>query len=128
MDGNGRLLISVGHDIQQISEMEKVHALREPGVFFTQRERDNFKLQNLNQSLAAAFAAKEAFFKALPTVVNFFWTDVEVLRDQAGKPHYHLGGAVGSLFTKACWRAVLSVSHSGDYVSVVTLITTDGSV
>lgn len=129
MDGDGRVLIGLGHDIQQVSEMERAEALRQPNLFFTRREIDNCQLQtDFVRSLATAFSAKEAFFKALPPLVGFFWTDVEVVRDRRGKPLYCLGGLVGRLFSESDWRATLSISHSGDYVSVVTLITDSGSI
>ncbi|HXI22635.1 MAG TPA: 4'-phosphopantetheinyl transferase superfamily protein [Pyrinomonadaceae bacterium] len=129
MDGVGWVLIGLGHDIQQVTEMENAEALRQPDLFFTRREIDNCRLQtDFVQSLAASFSAKEAFFKASPPLVDFFWTDVEVMRDRHGKPLYCLGGLVGRIFSEAGWRATLSISHSGDYVSVVALITDSGSI
>jgi holo-[acyl-carrier protein] synthase len=122
------VLIGLGHDIQRVSEFDGLLALRQPGLFFTDLEARHFALQDRPiESLAATFSAKEALFKALPTVGAFFWTDIEVTHDDHGKPGYRLRGRLGQISFQSDWRICLSISHSGEYVSTVALIATGGS-
>lgn len=60
--------------------------------YFTENEQKMFdEKKNKPQSVAANFAVKEAFSKALGTGVrDFALTEVEVLRDQLGKPYINL--------------------------------------
>ena len=122
------MLIGLGHDIQLISQLEDAQALRQPGLFFTERETSRFSAQPQPiESLAATFSAKEALFKALPKVEGYFWTDIEVIHDERGRPGYFLQGVLRQWFLRSDWRAYLSISHSGDYVSAVALIASGGS-
>ena len=121
------MLIGLGHDIQRVSEFENVHALRRPGLFFTERETRHISRQDQPLvSLAATFSAKESLFKALPRVRAFFWTDIEVTHDEHGKPGYWLHGRLGQIFSLSGWQICLSISHSGEYVSTVALIASGG--
>lgn len=45
------------------------------------------------ESLAARFAAKEAFVKALRAPAGMSWQDIEVVTDAAGAPEFLLRGA-----------------------------------
>lgn len=61
---------------------------------FTEREREYFKKKkDPSESVAAAFAAKEAFSKLLGTGVRgFAMKDIEVVRDGLGKPELYFKG------------------------------------
>ena len=67
-------MINCGTDIVKISRLEK--ALETPGFYekvFGKRERAEFEKRGARlESLAAAFAAKEAFGKALGTGIRGF--------------------------------------------------------
>jgi holo-[acyl-carrier protein] synthase len=68
--------------------------------------------------LAARFAAKEAFVKALGTGLRdgICWTEIEVVNDQLGKPHLQLSGRTQQLFSeRGTATAHLSLSHDGDH-------------
>ena len=74
--------------------------------------------------LAARFAAKEAFLKALGTGLRdgLSWHDMEVVHDPLGKPSLQLSGRAASLVQARAIAAVhLSYSHDGDY-AVATVI------
>ena len=83
------MIFGIGCDIIEISRIEK--SMKNPRFLsenFTYRENDYFKNKKYNpQSVAAAFAAKEAFSKALGTGISgFSLCDVEVLHDGLSKP------------------------------------------
>ncbi len=74
--------------------------------------------------LAARFAAKEAFLKALGLGLRdgLSWQDLEVVRDALGRPSLVLGGRAAELVAARNIAAVhLSYSHDGDY-AVATVI------
>ena len=65
-------------------------------------------------SLAVRFAAKEAVAKAFGTGVRgFTWLDIEVKRDDLGKPHILLHGKAKKLATKQKVKQIhISLSHN----------------
>jgi holo-[acyl-carrier protein] synthase len=66
--------------------------------------------------LAARFAAKEAYSKAIGTgMKGITWKKIEVVNDRAGKPNIYVNG-------KFVRNAMVSLSHSRDYASAVVLI------
>ncbi len=74
--------------------------------------------------LAARFAAKEAFLKALGTGLRdgLSWQQIGVVRDQLGCPSLDLSGRAAELLAaRGASRAHLSFSHDGDY-AVATVI------
>lgn len=117
------MLIAVGHDLQLVGELAGREDLREPGVIFTEAECERFSRSvDPLRSLAGAFAAKEALFKALPPIDGAFWTDIELVHDRRGAPSLRVHGALAERFARAGWRALLSISHSGDYASAVVIV------
>ncbi|MBU8896866.1 4'-phosphopantetheinyl transferase superfamily protein [Corallococcus sp. M34] len=124
MDGSGRVLIGLGHDLQAVHELESVEGLREPGVFFTQAELAHFaRASSPHESLAAGFSAKEALFKALPPVDGWFWTDAELHHDARHAPRFEFHGALREHAEREGWHTLLSLSHSGGFVSTVVVVT-----
>ncbi|MCA9695513.1 MAG: holo-ACP synthase [Nannocystaceae bacterium] len=117
------MLIAVGHDLQLVAELAGRDDLREPGLVFTAAEcaRIDQSADPL-RSLAGAFAAKEALFKALPALDGAFWTDMELVHDRRGAPSLRLHGVLAERFASAGWRALLSISHSGDYASAIVIV------
>ena len=93
--------------------------------FFTEEEvAYAFKKSSPDRSLAAAFAVKEAFGKALGTGVSGFgFKEVSLVRDPiAGKPEVRLYGQAEALFRKKANRLWVSVTHeAGLAVAVVVL-------
>jgi holo-[acyl-carrier protein] synthase len=123
VDGAGRVLIGLGHDLQALQEMDRVEDLWEPGVFFTERETARFRQSRAPlQSLAAGFSSKEALFKALPPLVGWHWTDAEVLHDERSAPYFAFHGVLREHLERKGWQALLSISHSGGFVSAVVLV------
>jgi holo-[acyl-carrier protein] synthase len=76
-------------------------------------------------ALAARWAAKEAFVKALgPGVGPVPYRDVEVVRGQDGAPSLALhGAAAAALAGRGAARALVSMSHEREYaVATVVLV------
>ena len=72
--------------------------------------------RNKYQHLAARFASKEAFFKALGKRIK--WTDVELVNLASGKPQLNIKAPERSSF-----RCVhVSVSHLADYAAAVVIL------
>lgn len=74
--------------------------------------------------LAARFAAKEAFFKALGLGLRdgMSWHDIEVVRDDLGRPFLLIKGRAAAIVAERSIAAShLSYSHDGDY-AVATVI------
>lgn len=118
------MLIGLGHDIQIISELEAIQFLGKPGFFFTAKEVDYIKnRKKILESMAGFFSSKEAFFKALPEDVDFFWTDLEILHTKKFSPYFHFYNNLKSFIRQEKLKVQLSISHSGNYVSSVVIIT-----
>ncbi|MGB9081339.1 MAG: holo-[acyl-carrier-protein] synthase [Desulfuromonadaceae bacterium] len=93
---------------------------------FTQGERSLCgKRKDAASCLAARFAAKEAFLKALGTGLRdgISWLDLEVSNDALGKPELVLYGKAAELFQlNGLSRVHLSLSHDGgNAVAMVVL-------
>ena len=80
----------IGIDIIEIKRVED--AIKNNDRFlnkmFTHKEIEYFESKNLRiESIAGNFAAKEAISKSIGTGIrNFNFKDIEVLRDELGKP------------------------------------------
>ena len=75
--------------------------------------------------LAARFAVKEAFLKALGLGLRagISWQDMEVLRDDLGKPSLAVSGRAAEILAERGIPVIhLSYSHEGDYASAVVIL------
>ena len=101
-------MYKIGVDIVHIPRVEK-SLERETFIkkVFTQNEIAYCKRA---ESFAGIFAAKEAYFKAVGTGMQFPITDVEVLHDENRKPYLN-----------SVENSDLSISHDGEY-AIATVI------
>ena len=109
------MIYGVGCDLCEVGRIEKA----KDGFtarFFTVKEQELFARRNSAQTIAANFAAKEAFSKALGTGVSGFGLrDIEVLRDEKGKPFINLyGGAEQICKDEEIKKIHVSVSHTDE--------------
>lgn len=117
------MIFGIGCDIIEISRIE--NSMKNPRFLsenFTESENEYFKSKKYNpQSVAAAFAAKEAFSKALGTGVSgFLLRDVEVLHDELSKPYINpLNNAAAMVGNK---KIHLTLSHCEKYAQAVAVI------
>jgi len=75
--------------------------------------------------LAARFAAKEAFVKALGTGLRdgLSWIEIEVTNDRFGKPYLILSGRTQQLFSeRGTATAHLSLSHDGGHAVALVIL------
>lgn len=107
----------IGTDITEVSRFEKILESNPRFIhrFFTSSEAQYIlESKNIAQSLAGRFCAKEAVSKALGTGVRGYGLkDIEVCRDELGKPEILLHGRAKEL---ACEKGIsvvhVSISHS----------------
>lgn len=73
--------------------------------------------QQRSPRLAARFAAKEAALKALGIGLRgVSWQEIEVVKDELGKPSLHLTGRLADIVVKQGITAMhLSLSHCKEY-------------
>ncbi len=119
-------MYKIGIDMTTVSRIEK--SCEKPNFLthvFTQRELDAFYHREKPKfaSLAANFAAKEAFSKALGTGIrNFGFNDVEILRDELGAPYFNFYGKAAEIVALGGYSAQVSLSHERDTAIAMVLL------
>jgi holo-[acyl-carrier protein] synthase len=117
--GDLSMIVGVGIDVVDIARfamtLERTPGLRER--LFTATEQD-LPLG----SLAARFAAKEALAKALGAPRGLHWSDVEVLREESGRPRLDVRGTVAAaLAEQGIARLHVSLSHDAGIASAMVV-------
>ena len=112
------MIIGIGTDIVEINRIEKV-IMRTSSFIeksFTNNEIEYFKLKGLKGNVIAGnFAAKEAISKALGTGFRGFGLqDIEILRDELGKPVANLSYKIYKLLDIKEFKIHVSISHSNE--------------
>ena len=122
------MLIGTGLDLISVPRINRFferHRTRGLVRLFTPQELEYCLRQaNPAASLAARFAAKEAFFKATGTGLGKSggWRDVEVLRLGSGRPLLRLHGKAAACAQSLQVRRIhLSLSHT-DEVAAATVV------
>lgn len=117
--------VKVGIDLVEIDRMQT--ALQSSERFFQkvfgEQERSYYESHGMRtESLAAAFAAKEAFSKALGTGVrDFALREVEVVHDELGCPHYALSGQAKEIADEQGLSFELSLTHTNTTAAAVAV-------
>jgi holo-[acyl-carrier protein] synthase len=68
---------------------------------------------------------KEAFMKAISAGIRqeVWFTQVEVLNDEAGKPYLNVSGEAGKRFNESGTKQIhISISHSGGLAVAVVIL------
>ena len=109
------MIIGVGTDLIEIERVRKA-CLKEGFLrrCFTEKEQEIIKKRS--KSAAGNFAVKEAVSKVLGTGVRgFSLTDIEVLRDELGKPYVILHNGAKDLAQKMGINKIsVSISDTDD--------------
>lgn len=116
--------IKMGIDLTEIKRIEKSIEKNADFLmrFFGDEERQLFRGKNASARVAAAFAAKEAFSKALGTgVKGFSLREVQALRDENGAPFLKLSGKAAELVEKSGLSLSISLTHTSDYAAAVVV-------
>jgi holo-[acyl-carrier protein] synthase len=115
-------IVGCGIDLARVSRFQRLIDEQKQALLqrlFTPAELDYaLACKRGGEHLAARFAAKEAFLKALGTGLRFglSWQQLEVCRDELGCPRLNLSGqALEMLTAKKGARVHLSYSHDGEY-------------
>ena len=112
------MIIGIGTDIIEIDRIEK--AMERTSGFiqksFTSNEIEYFNSKGFKANIVAGnFAAKEAVSKALGTGFRGFGLkDIEILRDNLGKPIVQLSDKIYELIDTKGFNMHVSISHSKD--------------
>ncbi|MEG0691838.1 MAG: holo-ACP synthase [Oscillospiraceae bacterium] len=90
--------------------------------FFGEEERKLFHTSNASERIAANFAAKEAFSKALGTgIVGFSLKEVQALRDENGAPYLYLSGKAKEIAKTKQLSFSISLSHTAEYATAIVI-------
>lgn len=115
------MIIGIGVDIIEIERVEQAIQKNKSFInkLFTEKEITYFNNRNMNgEVIAGNFAAKEAISKALGTGIRgFSFKDIEVLRNELGKPEVTLHNGAKLIGSKLIGnnnslRIHLSISHN----------------
>jgi holo-[acyl-carrier protein] synthase len=121
------MILGIGIDVVHVYRMKRWRNV--PGLF--QRFFDPQELEAALPrgeagilSLAARFAAKEAFGKAMGTGLHGFrLKDITVLNDEQGKPAMHLFGKALAAFKQFGGKRIfISLSHERDNALAMVVI------
>ncbi len=121
------MITGIGIDIVHVKRMER-WLLNENLLkrFFAEDELEYILTRNkcAAQSLAARFAAKEAFGKALGTgLADFALKDVSVINKSGGQPELKLTDSAQKAFKKSgAKKAHISLSHEKDNAVAVVIL------
>jgi holo-[acyl-carrier protein] synthase len=111
----------IGIDIIEINRVKAaVKQFRDKFLnkVFTKRELDYCTKKKALKypELAARFAAKEAYSKAVGTGIRgIHWGQIEIINDSRGKPLIYIN-------RKLLKRAMVSLSHSLKYATAVVMV------
>ena len=112
------MIVGIGLDVTQVSRFTTAAARQGLlGRVFTAAEQDSSM-----QRMAGRFAAKEALAKALGAPSGLVWTDVEVRKDEAGKPYFACVGTVAALVAELGIASIhLSITHDAGIAAAVVV-------
>ncbi len=117
------MIVGIGVDIIEVGRVQKL-AEKSPRflkrIFTDEEIAYSSGKKNKYQHLAARFAAKEAFFKALGRKIK--WKDVGIINLPSGKPELDLKSQESFPFD----RTQVSLSHLQDYAVAYVVLEKEG--
>ena len=120
------MIIGIGNDLVAVNRVAK--ACEKEGFLtrtFTSKEIEAFR--NKPQSLAGNFAVKEAVSKCFGTGFRGFeLTDIEVLRDDNGKPYVNLYNGAKYIYDRFYGKKIfVSISNTEEYAMAMAVFEGD---
>lgn len=121
------MVLGLGTDIAEVARIAKsVEDTRFKERVFSSAEIAYCESRaNKNESFAARFAAKEAFFKALGTGWRggLAFNEVEIIKDELGKPSVRLTGTTAEIIAERNTISIhVSLSHTKETAIAVVII------
>jgi len=121
------VIVGIGVDIVQVNRMERwVNNAKLLERFFHKEEiNPSFSTRKKStQNLAARFAAKEAFGKALGSgLADLSLKDIMVINQDNGKPEIKLFGTAAKALEKSgAVKVHISLTHERDYAVAVIVL------
>lgn len=119
------MIFSTGIDIVQVDRIERL--IKDDGFInkvYTESEKLYLEERKYNcQTAAGLFAAKEAVSKALGTGIRGFnITDIEILRDNLGKPYVILHNKALDIKNNNFIKNIsISISHEKQYAVAISI-------
>ena len=112
------MIVGIGIDVCPVERFASAAAReRLLARLFTPAERDS----SMNR-MAGRFAAKEALAKALGAPAGLSWHDVEVRKDDLGKPFFHYTGTIAARVAELGIATVhLSITHDAGIAAAVVV-------
>ncbi len=112
------MIVGIGIDVCPVERFASAAAReRLLARLFTPAERDT----SMNR-MAGRFAAKEALAKALGAPAGLSWHDVEVRKDDLGKPYFHYTGTIADRVAALGIATVhLSITHDAGIAAAVVV-------
>lgn len=130
------MIVAVGHDLIEIARIRRMlerEGERAERLFAPTELAYAARLSDPAPSLAARFAAKEAFQKVWPRPHG--WRDVWVERERTphgpfpyGPPVLDFSPAIRDEMARRGWRAHLSLTHTKEHASAVVVLEGAGLV
>lgn len=125
-------MLNIGTDITEIARIKK--STKREGFlkrYFGDDEiimfQKKYGTTAFYQTIAANFAAKEAFGKSLSTGIDgFSLREVQVLRKESGAPYFLLSGAAQEIAEKNNIEFKVSLSHTSDYAVAFVVAVSKG--
>lgn len=120
-------MIKCGTDIIEISRIKEAMENEEFKYrVYTKREIEYCESKNVQkyQSYSGRFAAKEAIFKALSSIIEdkykIKWTDFEIINDNTGNPYVQINT---DNIDKAIIKNIdISISHCKEYATAICIL------
>lgn len=126
----GNVIVAIGHDlieIERIRHMLEREGRRAEKLFAPTELAYCARLSDPAPSLAARFAAKEAFQKVWPRPHG--WRDVWVLREETpagpfpfARPRLGFSAAIEQEMQERGWVAHLTLTHTKEHASAVVVL------
>jgi len=113
------MVYALGVDIIEVERVKKIVEKNQrfiKRVFTPEEIKYCLPKKNKYQHLAARFAAKEAFFKALGKRIS--WTEIGLINLPSGKPQLQINSKEKFLFRKT----QVSISHLQDFALAVVIL------
>ncbi|MBQ2676582.1 MAG: holo-ACP synthase [Clostridia bacterium] len=117
-------MFSVGTDLIEIKRIEKSiqNEYFMQKIFGPDEIEELGKRKNPPESVAAAFAAKEAFSKAIGTGVRgFSMCEVQLLHDDMGAPYFKFLGRAKDIVDELEYNFSVSLTHTAQLASATVI-------